>query len=32
LFLSKNPSIFEIDINQTKIYTMNKAKNIDCYK
>jgi hypothetical protein len=27
-----NPSIFEIDIQQTSIYTQEKAKNIDCYK
>jgi hypothetical protein len=27
-----NPSIFEIDIQQTYIYIQEKAKNIDCYK
>ena len=27
--LSENPSIFEIDIDQTKIYIMKKAKSID---
>ena len=30
-YLSKNPSIFEIDTKQTQIYLRKKAKDIDNY-